>query len=497
MSEVDDVRSEIQEVKVALRKGGGYLGMSGETLQQYFLQLNKKENLLLAAKFRLRTEAEEDSAIDSAVFAGSKPAAAKAATATTASATGAKPPPISNGVSASSVGPVVEFNKEDFNAVTAHLETYKNNPREVARALRALTSIAYKGPDKIVDAPDGLAKLLSFMDLYPDDEAVQLAAIRVLCNVAYEPTIAKEKLSDTKVLGALMRATALHPESSKIGNQVNEAVARVVGAWGEETAGILTTFLGAVTQSEISTAAPAAKLLAQLTANEVMTLEDIAKQLVAAMVTAGDSNNAVAVTRSFELSKHLSMNSVEQQLALASAGVIQRTSTLMSSHVDDKDAQRTGIEAFSSLVGCSWDGLGTFAQVEGILRIETAMRAHLDEVTIQLKGLRALASGIEWPHDMRQKAKYDANRSIHLTVAAMTKHMDLEDPELLTAGLEALSKYLDRHCVDEFQANGAEGLVKTVMDKHREVQNIQRWGRAVLDRYSRSRRPSTGKNGYA
>merc|ERR1711964_851526 len=206
----------------------------------------------------------------------------------------------------------------------------------------------------------------------------------------------------------------------------------------------------------------------QLIENEVLTFKSIAEQVVAMMEqVVGPSATPSAASRILELARRLALDSVEQQQALITAGTIQRTSLLMSKHMGDNRASRAGIEAFSGLVGRSWDGLALFAQEGGIMRIEKAMVSHPDDTMIQMKGLRALASGIEWPIEMQRKAKYTPSRCIELTKEAMAKHAD--DQELTLAGLEALAKYLDQHCDDDVRLNGGEGLVKAVMTKHCQV----------------------------
>lgn len=474
MSELTEVRSEIQEVKRALRSNGGYLGMQGETLQQYFLQLNKKENILLAAQYRLGTDGENDVSAGGYPNGNASHSKANSFVEPVKPSTPikpARPPP----TSVDPAAPPVQFDKNDIQGILAHLRDQEGNPREAARGLRAFASLAYTGAAKIASCPEALDQVWRLMDLYPDEEAIQLAAIRGLCNVAYEADIAREKLSDQNLLAAIARAASRL--SSQVANQANETVARIVTAWEQDVPGILRILYGAVTLSDEGAKQVVAKLLAQLTANEVITVDNVAVQLVASMETLEDK--AIACLRMFELLRQLCQPSIEQQTSLITAGAIQTCSNLMGRHVSSSDVQRAGIEAFSSLVGSSWDGLNLFAQADGIPKIEAAMRAHPEDALIQMKGLRALASGIEWPDEMRRKAKYNSGRAVELTKAAMTTHG--EDAELQLAGLEALAKYLDRQCTEDVQVNGGEGLVKAVMTRHQKHQKLQTWGRIVLD----------------
>merc|ERR1712070_1023035 len=92
--------------------------------------------------------------------------------------------------------------------------------------------------------------------------------------------------------------------------------------------------------------------------------------------------------------------------------------------------QLAGIEAMSGLVGSRWIGLQAFAAVKGIERIQTAMSNHVNESVLQTKGIRALASGIQWPEDIRTKAAYDHRNGVRLTKAAMQNHADVEDLQI-------------------------------------------------------------------
>merc|ERR1719203_1061405 len=169
--------------------------------------------------------------------------------------------------------------------------------------------------------------------------------------------------------------------------------------------------------------------------------------------------------------------------ALVNAGAIGTATKIMEQLPSEGAAQLAGVEAMSSLVGNRWDGLKAFAEVGGMGRIEAAMKTHRDQVVLQTKGIRALASGIQWPEDIQKKASYDAKNSIELTKAAMAQHGDCQ--ELLLAGLEAFSKYLTKlNCKDEVLKGGGEGLVKLVLTRHNKQsemeQKIQSVGRVVL-----------------
>merc|ERR1719473_1314339 len=128
----------------------------------------------------------------------------------------------------------------------------------------------------------------------------------------------------------------------------------------------------------------------------------------------------------------------------------------MTRHAAVASVQRAGIEAMSSLVGNRWDGLQTFMEVGGVQRIENALRNHADDVTIQTKGIRALASGAEWPKEARDRCHYSAPTAVELTKTGMMRH--ISSAELQQAGLEALARYIDKlRCLEEVQAEGGAG----------------------------------------
>merc|ERR1719321_1358703 len=108
------------------------------------------------------------------------------------------------------------------------------------------------------------------------------------------------------------------------------------------------------------------------------------------------------------------------------------------------------------------------------------MSRHPDVALIQTKGIRALASGIQWPNDIQTKAGYDYKRGVELTKAAMSKHGDAE--ELQVAGLEALHKYLEKtSCADEVKSGGGEGLVKAMVMRHGSNAKLKSLGTTILD----------------
>eukprot|EP00438_Fugacium_kawagutii_P030351 Skav223234 [mRNA] locus=scaffold2231:307719:311862:- [translate_table: standard] len=104
--------------------------------------------------------------------------------------------------------------------------------------------------------------------------------------------------------------------------------------------------------------------------------------------------------------------------ALVEAGAIRAAASIMARFIDDSLVQLTGIEAMSSLVGNRWAGLRAFADVGGMERVEEAMRRHGQDSLIQTKGVRALGSGVQWPQDIQERARYSHRRAVELTKTA-------------------------------------------------------------------------------
>merc|ERR1719265_1106797 len=153
--DLEATQTEVDAVKKAVRQSSTYLGMSGETLQRYLLQMTEKENLLLSHKLRIsatQADAPSDTTppaedkrqdlmtkmeafINSSDTNGSGPAAedadpicepAEDSVRDPAEVTDVKPPP---------EGDVQAFNKESLPEVVRHLCEYEAVPLESAKAL--------------------------------------------------------------------------------------------------------------------------------------------------------------------------------------------------------------------------------------------------------------------------------------------------------------------------------------------------------------------------
>mmetsp|Transcript_107643 Transcript_107643/g.343559 ORF Transcript_107643/g.343559 Transcript_107643/m.343559 type:complete len:496 (-) Transcript_107643:181-1668(-) len=466
-AELAEVQQELQAVKKALRTNDGYLGMRGETLQQYFLQLNEKENLVLSRQVQQLSLA---AGAPGGFGVNSGPAA---------------PPP---------AGPPKQFNKEDLAAVLQHMCEYEALPGESVKAVRALSSLAYANAAGVGANDQVLRQLLRLLSLHPEDENVQIVVMRALCNMAYDSAVAVQKLASHEALSALLAAASRVPDPSskaKPGEacvKAGEALARIVAAEVDDQGRPLTTptsqcsNLAKVFESALlgdaSWHTAVLRLVSLLVQNEVIELRFIAERFVSHTTVA--SAEAAQGWLAFAKTCANADTCTELAPALVEAGALRAAVQLLQRFSAEAAVALTGVEAMSALVGSRTTGLQAFVDAGGVQRIEDGMGRHIDHELLQTKSIRALASGVLWPDDVQRKAGYSAKCSVALTKEAMVRHWSGE--ELQIAGLEALSRYIERaNLRADVAEGGGEGLVKAVMTRHQGVTKLQRFGRLVLD----------------
>lgn len=474
--ELSGVQAELKAVKAALREGGAYLGMSGEPLQTYLLRLSEKENLLISTQLQLLQ------ASDGTLVASGGGAAAAAE----------PPEPEVPTPRAAPPGTPKNFDREDMEAVLAHLQDYEASPPESTKALRALSSLAYADASKVGNDEVALSQLLRLLLIHPDVAQLQLAAMRALCNMAYDHKVALARLAVPEVLSALVTAVAKHPEPKDVGEKASEALARIVAAdvapEGENgtprsparadgPGALAGLFLAASRGGPCGEQAVMPELIGQLIRNEVVEPSQVARRFAQA---GGEQCPAVTAAGWLGLAKQFCLSELQELPQLMTdAGAIAQCTKLMETHIGDAAVQLGGIEAMSSLVGNRWAGLQSFAEVGGMRSIEAAMGAHPGEAMIQTKGVRALSSGILWPEDIQKKSGYDLRRSMEITQAASAAHK--ENLELQTAALEALAKYMEKKELARlFAAAGGEQLVGDVVSQHAANAKLKSFGDLVL-----------------
>eukprot|EP00931_Biecheleriopsis_adriatica_P045209 TRINITY_DN25913_c0_g1_i1.p1 TRINITY_DN25913_c0_g1~~TRINITY_DN25913_c0_g1_i1.p1 ORF type:complete len:550 (-),score=136.65 TRINITY_DN25913_c0_g1_i1:60-1610(-) len=492
-SDLAKIQVELQAVKKALQNEASYLGLKGEALGKYLLQLNEKENLLLAQQVRRLAVSDNhfEPLLPAAVGgSGGGYSAGYSPLATNGSAG------LSHAPRAPPGGDVKAFNRESLQEVLTHAEVYEGVPVECAKALKALSTLAYKNAKVVGEEGRALPVLLRGLTLHPKESAVQLTGMRALSNMAYDQEVALKHLAEPEVLGKLLTAMGGNAEPKEISARASEALARIIAAEvkpdsdgggppPEKPVQISSNSLGALVglflaacRGGLEAKEVVPRLLQQLSANEVMEAKKAAEGFVRCEQECKEGSEAAGW---LALAKILTPPDAQNELpaALVDAGAIRAAAGIMGRFVRDRLVQLTGIEAMSSLVGNRWDGLRAFADVGGMERVEEAMRHHSQDATIQTKGVRALGSGILWPADVQERARYSHRRAVELTKTAMS-HICM-DPELQIAALEALSKYLDKtKCVQEVKDQGGEGLVKMIMTSHHDNAKVQQFGRQVL-----------------
>jgi len=486
-NELTQIQAELQSVKKALREGAAYLGMQGEALQRYLLQLNEKENLLLSKQLRSLALNEGpllQEAAGGGVARGGYPSAG-----TNGSHLHARPAP---------QGEPKAFNRDDIKEVISHMSEYEAVPGECAKCLKSLSSLAYKNAHAVGQEEQSVPSLLRVIALHPNEGAIQLNAMRTLCNMAYDQELALKRLSQPDVMIRILTAFAGEGEPKEVVARASEALARIVAAEVKPdsdgggpppekpvqmpagSTGALCGLYLAACRGEAACLEVVPKLLTQLAANEVMEPKVAAEGFVRSEQECKIASEGAGWLALAKVLTPADSQSQDLPAALVEAGAIRAAAGIMTRFQHDGLVQLTGIEAMSSLVGNRWAGLRAFADVGGMERVEDAMRKHTQDAIIQTKGIRALGSGVQWPSDVQERARYSYRRAVELTNTAMSMHS--VDGELQIAALEALSKYLEKtKCVAEVKDSGGEGLVKMMMTSHQNNAKVQQWGRSVLN----------------
>mmetsp|Transcript_109313 Transcript_109313/g.315947 ORF Transcript_109313/g.315947 Transcript_109313/m.315947 type:complete len:499 (+) Transcript_109313:75-1571(+) len=477
-----EIQDELRSVKKALQTGTGYLGMQGENLQKYLLQLNEKENLMLSQQIQSLSVSAP------AAGGGTNGSGVIAAPAAPSPGIPAKPPP---------PGEAKAFNRDDLASIVQHLCDYEAVPQECAKALRALSTLAYQDAAKIGNHDAAMQQLMRLLALHPEDVSIKQNAMRVLCNVAYDPVVATQKLATPQVLTALFREGAELPGEKDKGAaeaiiKAGEAAARIVAAETcpdgnnaatemvlPEAESPLARFLLVACALDSTSQLMVPRLLSQMVANEVAVVDFFVARFVAVGTAAANAGTALGwLTLARVLASAEGIEGLAQ--SLVDRGCIRTAVLVMEQAAADAAAQLAGVEALSGLVGNRYSGLTAFAESGGMVRIEKSMATHTDAMMLQTKSIRAMASGVLWTMDVQRRAQYEPLRALTLTKQAMAAHMD--NAELQQAGLEAISKYLDKlKCKTEVLQDGGEDLVKQSMTRHVNEKPVMLWGRNVLD----------------
>jgi len=478
-AELTEAHSELQAVKRALRDGSAHLGLRGESLQRYLLQLGEKENLLLSRQL-YRGAASNGQAIQHKAYllgASSSAAAiasssegpsahrahgssAQAADAAAVGAAPREPPP----------GPAQTFNKNDLASVLSHMCGYEAVALESVKAMRALASLAYSDAAFNLDDSRVLGQLQRLMAIHQGEPQVQLAAMRALCNMAYDPDSAVKRLISPSLLAGILKSMDGHPNVKDLAVKASEAAARLIAAEacpvGEaasdggpvrsvepsevEGLGALGGFFAAAAVGESACQRSVLHLAAQLLSSEVVAPALIAQRFVAASkaVRRRGPEGAAAAWGWLNLARLLCDPTLPSELgeAMVQAGCIAVSANLMVDQARDAPTQVKGIEAMSAIIGDRWAGLHAFAEVGGIALVVAAMRAHGGDARVQTKGVKALSCGIQWPQDLQAKAGYSYGTGIELTKSAMAQHPDRSGLRSTRSSLSSTGKRTAPSC---------------------------------------------------
>lgn len=308
MIELEEVRQELQECKGAMVIGGMYLGMSGQILQEYFLQLCERENVLLAVQLRKDPEALM---LDSFCHLPKQTATCSAPKST----------------------PSSSMDPSNLQSIFDHLEKHASDAQQVAKGLNALASLAYANPVEVCRRHNAVFIVLSLLELHiqafdgASEKSYQitviLAAMKFFCNIAYDPTVVKERLTEPAVLVDIAIMPALFLDVKSVSDRAHETLARIFASWEHDASKPLNALLTAWATSQQpfveGTEKVVAQLLDKLIQLKVLTDSQVAHQLAAMMDIFGGSDDpdAEALQRVYGLSYEL--DSPAQQAALIEA----------------------------------------------------------------------------------------------------------------------------------------------------------------------------------
>lgn len=220
-SELASTQAELQSVKRALQSGAAYLGLQGEALQKYLLQLSEKENLLLSKQLHSMAAQDSFEPLLPATASSGPTRGYAAGHVTNGAHQPARPAP---------VGDAKAFNRENLQDVLTHMAEYEAVPAECAKALKALSSLAYSNARSVGKDERVLAALLRAVRLHQSEGAVQLTAMRAISNMAYDQEVALTRLAKSDVMGQLLTSVASKSEPKEIAATASEALARIYAA---------------------------------------------------------------------------------------------------------------------------------------------------------------------------------------------------------------------------------------------------------------------------
>lgn len=428
-------KAELEDVNVALKKESSYLGICGSDLSRYAAQLEEKERLLMQiVELQVHLKA-------------------------------AAPPP----------GPPATFDRRSLPKVVQHMLDYEAVPTECIKALRALASLAYKDVNEVASHRTGMAQLLRLVQLHPDEDQLQLAAMKCLCHLAFENDIARRELSDRNVLDALMAAR--QSSALDVRKVADEATARIIAAEAQSTtagragAKALLHIFRAEAQARGKQIPTSLREILKLLSEELVDVGFLAECFIEA-APSGTEEGVGWLSLLVDL--------IGQNPALVCPGAAAATTSLMDAFPRSLPIQSQGVAALTALAA-SRGGPKVVADAKGVKSVESAHGSiGLEDAELQTSCINFLVSALDWPLDIQDLCDVDYPRVVSVIKEAMQRHLDVVS--LQVAALCGLAKIVEVLSVAaEMKAAGTEGLIKTVLAHHREQKQVWTWGRILLD----------------
>ncbi|CAD7963667.1 unnamed protein product [Amoebophrya sp. A25] len=592
-TKIVDVQAEIGEVKTALRKGDGgkHLGMAGDTLAEYLLQLTKQESSLLEIMARSFDTSASEGGTESygygsggeyyyntsggggpspygygpgghghagsvGVGGGRGPVAPSnykdhqvvgSISSTPSSRPGdtkneGRLPPMDPSKPLDKA-PVVD--KDDVESVLNHLEYAKDACapdvetylRVLSRSLKSLASLVYKVSNAQAALKGGrVVVLLDYIMRQYDlgDGSLSGFVAGCVCNLAYDgPSCAQLVTASggVSLLISLLNAMSLFPTHNYLHQKASEAIARILTEEAEEketgTADISEraqradptmlppallhnrafllvrvlalargrVFSTSVTSSENpsrSSLPPMQEesfahwsLVETLIQNEALTVETLADEVVANLAHAssdGRWHEAVFVGICALVSAACGTTEYGANFssALRNLQMTQLMLDLSESKSLSHVAARGAIEAIARIISTSMEGLELFVSLGGASCFQLLMDRHSEDKILQARAIRALASSMDWPDIIREKAAVDHAMLLHKVQHAMTLH--LNDAWLLCAGFEGFYKFLPMVLhTDPDLVRKVSVTVHEVLQRFPDDTKLIAWGTRILD----------------
>ena len=350
-------------------------------------------------------------------------------------------------------------------------------PYESTKALRALGSLAYKDAGEVADSHKTMAQLLRLLQLHPCENALQLAAMKTLCHLAFSKEIARQTLSHDFI--DVLMAARLAPEGSltaEVRMSADEATARIIAA--EATPGTAkrspSTALMHIFRTEAEARARAATRLQsmlRLLDEELVDVDYLSECFIASAPSESASTAQAAAAGWLCL-----MVDMASQLTLSPG--LRTAAVLMGTHCRSLQVQMQGVEAMVTFAA-GRRGPEMVAEAGGVKQVELALALE-EDAALQTSCLSFLVDVLDWPLAVQKQCEVDYARVVAMTKDAMRRHLDVVSFQV--AALSGLAKIVEvLACSAEVKAGGSEGLIKAVLARHWGNQQVCTWGRILLD----------------